>query len=477
MKGDKRYSLLIILFVPVLIFFLIYVLPQNTAKIYVQNYYVDLICLAVTICLLIQSYISKKSDIFSPFVFFSLIYITMFYVTPMYDILRGKIEWFGVDLFEYGIEGSLYALIGYIVFWCTYTYRFTLNKKNKIIDKQMTEQNSIKYFEKNGMLMFIIIGFYVCLIANIFYLVLSGGNSVVYILSLGVFGTSNATSTMDNIGAISMLSYALPSFTLLYIEYGKNRILKILYFLIMFELQVARGFRFFILQIMVMFIAYYYIKNGKKPKLIQIIAAFIFAIVPILIMTLFRNSIRMGGGMDLSSINGKVILDALDAAFWDNLRIYKNFYALIKVVPNVTPYLFGKQMIIYTAVMFIPRAIWPGKPGNPGTEAQMVALGRNAVIGGSAYPGLGEYYYECGICGIFFWMALFGAWLKRIENRYRFRSTSLVDYMIYSTILGIVLQFVIRGYTPSNFWMLIFAMIPYWVVKRFFMKKVEITHE
>ena len=195
--------------------------------------------------------------------------------------------------------------------------------------------------------------------------------------------------------------------------------------------------------------------------------------IPILLMTLFRDSIRSGGGINFSSISFNILLDAFDAAFWENLRIYKTYYGVIKAVPEMTSYLFGKQMIIYTMIMFIPRAIWKGKPGNPGTKAQELGINEIAVKSGSAYPCLGEYYYEFGILGVMFWMGIFGWWLQNLQIKYRFGAKSNVDLMIYTTIVGTILQLVIRGYTPSNFWMIIFSMLPFLIIKKFFMRKIK----
>ncbi len=190
--------------------------------------------------------------------------------------------------------------------------------------------------------------------------------------------------------------------------------------------------------------------------------------IPVILMTLFRNEIRSGQGMDLSIVNSGSIVEALDAAVFDNFRIYKTYYGLVKAVPKMTDYLYGGQMLMYTAVMFIPRAIWPDKPGNPGTEAQLLALGQAAVDGGSAYPGLGEYYYDSGVIGVIVWSGVFGLWLSYMQRRYRYSAESPVDLMVYSTVLGLILQLVIRGYTPSNFWMVVFCMVPYWGIKRMF---------
>lgn len=436
----------------------------KTESIYIANYWIDALYLILCSAIFGWKICIGKFDLFSPITIFSVLYIIMFFFMPMYDICINEVLWFGQDLFGYGIKASTIAFVGYVSFFCFYITKFSYRRfpKNQYIDSHQIQI-------KGKMLVpVIVIGYMVCLIANIYYMVFSNGNSVLYILTLGMLGSAGQHSVGENIGAISMLSYSLPSFTLLYVEYGNKKILKIVFFALMFVLQVARGFRFFIIQIVVMFGAYYFLRANKKPRLKDILILGICLMIPIVLMTLFRNGIRSGQGMDLSIVNGESIVDALDAAIFDNFRIYKTYYGLIKAVPQMTNYLYGGQMIVYTAIMFIPRAIWHSKPGNPGTAAQLLALGNAAVVGGSAYPGLGEYYYDSGIIGVIVWSAIFGLWLAKIQRRYRYSAKSHIDLMVYSTVLGLILQFVIRGYTPSNFWMFIFCMIPYWGIKKIF---------
>ncbi len=432
--------------------------------IYTANYWID--ALYLFLCSVFFSYgiCTKKFDLFSPITIFSVLYIVMFFFMPMYDICVGEVSWFGQDLFGYGIRASTIAFIGYVSFLFFYLTKFTCGRfpKNRSGDEQRIQIKGKK------LVPVIVIGYMVCLFANIYYMVFSNGNSVLYILTLGMLGSAGQHSVGENIGAISMLSYSLPSFTLLYMEYGNRKILKIVFFALMFVLQVARGFRFFIIQIVIMFGAYYFLRENKKPRIKDILILGVCLIIPVVLMTLFRNGIRSGQGMDLSIVNGESIVEALDAAIFDNFRIYKTYYGLIKAVPQMTNYLYGGQMIMYTAVMFIPRAIWHSKPGNPGTAAQLLALGKAAVDGGSAYPGLGEYYYDSGIIGVIVWSAIFGLWLSKMQRRYRYSAESHVDLMVYCTTLGLILQLVIRGYTPSNFWMFIFCMIPYWGIKKMF---------
>lgn len=447
---------------------LLLIMDGNIEIMYRKTYFVLSVCIIACLILYLKYYLEGTIDIFSPITLFTMVYVVMFYVTPIYDLLIREYTWFNVNLFDQSIRCSFYALIGYVCFFIAYKYRFVTNRCEKLYKKEYTESEIICFENGNSdqILLFAVIGYFICLLANIYYLVSSGGNSVLYILTLGMMGNSGKDMT-SNIGAISMLSYALPSFTLLYVEYGKNKFLKILAFFLMFELQVARGFRFFILQIVFMFGSYYFIKEKKKPKFSQILIILTVTGIPLILMTVFRVSIRSGEGMDLAILSKDVFSDALDAAFWENLRIYKNFYAIVKVVPSQTPYLYGAQTILYTAIMMIPRAIWPNKPGNPGTVAQEIALGKSAVLGGSAYPALGEYYYDIGLLGIVIWMSIFGLFLSRIEDRYRYKAVTKVDLMVFCTVLGNVLQFVIRGYMPSNFWMLVFCIIPYWFVGKY----------
>lgn len=453
-----------------LILILLFILSSNIEKVYEKTYFVLSGCMIVCLGLYLKYYSEGDIDIFSPITLFTMLYVVMFFVTPIYDLLIREYTWFNVNLFDQSIRCSLYAMVGYFCFFISYKYRFIIYKREKLWVKKNTESKKTYLVNDdsnhNRIILFTVVGYFICLFANIYYLVNAGGNSILYILTLGMLGSSGKDTVAD-IGAISMLSYALPSFTLLYVEYGKRRLFKILAFILMFELQVARGFRFFILQIVFMFGSYYFIKENKKPRFSQILIIFLVTGIPLILMTVFRVSIRTGGGMDLATLNSEVFMDALDAVFWENLRIYNNYYAIVKVVPSLTPYLYGAQTIRYTAIMMIPRAIWPSKPGNPGTVAQELALGRSAVLGGSAYPALGEYYYDIGLLGIIMWMFIFGFFLKKVENRYRYKSTKKVDLMVFCTVLGNVLQFTIRGYMPSNFWMLIFCIVPYWFVGKF----------
>ena len=288
-----------------------------------------------------------------------------------------------------------------------------------------------------------------------------------------MFGGGGTVQTTEaSIGFISMFSYSLPTITLLYWEFGKSKILKVILFVPMLMLQVARGFRFFILQIAITFFAYYYIKNKKRPKFADIFITFLILMIPILLMTLFRDSIRGGKGIDISTLDISTVRYAFEAAVWDNFRIYQNFYGMVNVIPSQYPYVFGRQMILGTIFMVIPRIVWPGKISSYGGYGLSTLIG-SRIAGGQAYPNVGEYYYAGGIIGVILCMGLYGMWMRRVKNKFMYSKNPL-DVIKYSILLGVNLQLIIRGYTPSNFWYVFFAILPIWIIRHFGIKREKI---
>lgn len=465
MKARKKNTTIMFMFGMVVFILLTAMFPNYDNKIYEINYLIDLICLVVLFWIYLVGYLLNKYDFLSPITFFSALFFFMFYVAPIYDLLTEEILWFNVDLFSYGIKGSLYAFLGYLCFYVAYVLSF----KNKADDFTATINYSYVNDDRSNYRLkaLIIAGYAICLLASIFYVVKTGGQSLLYIFTLGLFGKGNTGDVTNNLGFVIMLSYCLTSFTLLYCEYGNSKFLKVLFFILMFQIHVVRGFRFIIIQIAITFVFYWILSKNSHLKKSLVISFLLLVLASIIIMTMFRNAIRDGDGVDVEKLSLEPIKTALDDAFWDNLRIYKNYYALIKVVPEETPYMYGKQMFVYTIIMLIPRAIWTNKPENPGTTAIGVALGTVAVKGGTAYPCLGEYYYEFGLVGIIVFLTIFGLWMKKSEYRFRFCNRGKIDLMKYCTLVGLILQIVIRGYTPSNFWLVVFSLIPYWIAEHY----------
>lgn len=460
------------IFTPFLPFFFLLLLallyPAEAGEIYRNNYIVDSISVVVVLSLIII-YIKKNGfDMFEPIYFITIIYAALYFVTPIYDILTGEYLWFGYNLFKYGVKSTLIALTGYIVFYIFYVGEFTSKTDSKISVKYKQEGISSNSNIKNTELIIIaaLIIYAVSFAANVWYLLKSGYTSLTYILTMGLIGTeATADETFDNIGFVSMLSYCLPTATLIYWEYGNSKPLKIILFVPMFMLQITRGFRFLVVQIAVTFFSYYCIRKEKRPKVINILIAFAVLMIPILFMTMFRDTVRMGEGAAISSVDGESVKEAFDQAFWDNLRIYKNFYGVVNAVPEKFGFVYGRQMLIGTIVMLIPRIIWPEKISTAAGVGLEHIIGSNLKGTGQAYPNLGEYYYALGIVGVIVFMALYGWWARKVKTKYLSVSAGGINNILFSVLLGANLQLIIRGYTPSNFWYLVFSILPIFIVK------------
>ena len=115
--------------------------------------------------------------------------------------------------------------------------------------------------------------------------------------------------------------------------------------------------------------------------------------------------------------------------------------------------------------MVVPRIVWPNKLSTQAGMSLDVLIGRNFYGTGQAYPNLGEYYYAMGVAGIVFFMAIYGIWAKKMKKLYTKSDITGIDIIYYSTLLGTNLQLIIRGYTPSNFWYLLFSVLPVWCYK------------
>ena len=127
----------LILLIAVITFAAFY--PGDQQNVYVRNYIVDGILGIVSLIIYGVSSIKKHYILFSPITVISMLYITLFFFTPMYDIVLCEYRWFGVDLFDYGIKGSVIAFVGYIAFVAAYNIPLKNKKKSFFGDPKKTQ--------------------------------------------------------------------------------------------------------------------------------------------------------------------------------------------------------------------------------------------------------------------------------------------------------------------------------------------------
>lgn len=464
---DGRKSIVVVqLVINFVIVVVLALFPIHAEKVYIWNYIADAGCVLIVI-ILYANYVSRNGfDIFDPIFLITVLYGFMYFVTPIYDILTEEYTWFGYYLFPYGVKASFIALSGYVSFYLVYTTTTFSTSGLRSLQREPAKKETSD-FHQNDMIVSAILLFYIfSFIANLYYLLHSGYGDIPYILTMGFMGSGKSGfEQQESIGFIAMFSYCLPTLVLLYWNYGRNKVLATVLFVLMMMMQVTRGFRFLVVQIVISFACYFYLTKKKRPRLCHIALLLFVLMIPIILMTMFRDGVRSGDGVALSGITGESIRKAIEDAVWDNFRIYNNFYGMVHSIPHTYGYVYGRQILIGTLVMVIPRAIWPNKISTKAGVDLDLIIGSRLAHTGQAYPGIGEYYYAFGIAGVIIFMALYGFWMQQCKKKYMENSADELDIIIYSVLLASNLQIIIRGYTPSNFWYVIFSLLPVFMVR------------
>ncbi len=435
---------------------LLVIQPSGISSTLISNWVVDVLCLFIAGISLAILNSNGKCDLLSAPFFVGTIYIIMFFITPLYDIYIGETTIFeATDIFDYGIIGSLVALAGFIIF-C-----FVYNKKCEVIanPRILTLREDVRAYIEKIAISFWLIEF----IVGIVCVVVTQGFSVSYILTFGLYGDANAYETSATfLGFICQFTRGVVPLSLIIFALSKKK--KLIYGIILLTamFEMINGFRYMIVIMICGFFFFNYISKSKKVDPVRLIVLSLVLCFVVGIVGYSRNSVRTGAGFDGGGFGFQDIMDAL----LGNFRIYKSYYAVIKAVPSMTPYLYFDQMLIYTMIMAIPRMIWPNKPLNPGTAAQYYGMGQTAVDSGYAYPNLGEYYYSFGTFGVLFFMGWFGYWLAKTTNKYRTHALNIFDIVKYCITVPLTLQLLIRGYMPSNFYLIIALYFPCWYLSR-----------
>lgn len=461
-KNKKsRFLLAILVYMSIFFFLLIISLVIDTTYDAKKLFNV---CIAaymiIGICLIIHIGTSG-GDFFEPITIISILYMMLFVFEPMIDICENNLKWFGGNYTSFGIKGTWIAVAGYLFFFIGYrTKRFSFapsshNELRYNVKKETKEVEDNAYYAKVAIVFWI-----ACYFLSVLFLLLSG-KSLAFILTGGLTGNGDLLESRKMLGALSMFSYCLVGAWMLYFVYGKNKSLKVITFILTVFIYYIRGYRFIIIIFALAPIVFMYLYKQKRPRLVTIIGAIIVMIIFVGFAAAARNSVRYGGGISSDMVNWDAALEQVK----DNFRIYKTYYALVGYVPQKTNYLHGQQIFLYTALMFVPRIIWKSKPEtSAGLYLIRDAISESAFLSGTAYPIIGEFYIEFGSVGVVIFMFLYGYLNKSWMNKYGL-SYSKFDQIMYSILLLSNFQIVIRGYTPSNFYMVIFFVLPLLFIK------------
>lgn len=448
----KKISMLII----ILLILLMYILniPSVLGLEYRQMYYFLLICYFLYF---LETVIVVKNikDIFDPLFLVWLLYYLIFSIRPLNDIINGGIfSSSGKDISSGCYKGTLLFILGFIFLLLGYIL--------KLKSEFFLIKNLNKKIKKNRKTLIIAISIWCVSLGMVMIYFLGNGFTLSYILTMGMNGEINVDEK-PSLMIFSIFRSCLISSWLYIAIISKNKSLKIVTFFIGLMIMLSMGGRTAALIYIFIPIIYFYTSRMKLLSLKTVIVGVIFIISLCVVMEMTRTGIRTGQGFELKEITFEKIMSPFD----HELTTYKIFYALVDSIPEKGSYSYGKGMIIYTLVLMIPRALWHGKPYPPIYDIIGISIDDTAVKGGAVYPNIGEYYAEFGIIGVFFFMFIFGRFLKFIK---RLRMTSVGNthsLILYSVLYMSILPLVTRGFTPGNFYQILAICFPIFIISKF----------
>lgn len=453
----KKYSLAVVVFLMIStlsILPLYYFKPNNlTPKLY-NCYYT--IVFQIVIYLFIWCYLllRKKVDILEPIVLITVIHLLLFIITPIISLYSNELLWFDKNLWNGCIKGTWLSTLGYFLLVIGY-----YSTKQKREFKKTKKIINFKTIYKLSLIIWLF-----CFVCNIIYL-LSEGKNILYILTLGGNGTVDTeklnTSAFSFLGVVS---YGMLSAYLYVYQYSNSKLIKLILFYLMISSFLIRGFRFIIVAVIIAPIIFNYLKKEARPSIVSILILLIFLAILVGVVEGTRNGLRAGNGIS-DSISSLINFEYTKDVIIENFSIYKTYYGIVQNFPLIMDYTYGQLMIVYTLVMFVPRGIWPTKPYPISQKVNAIAVSEYASSAGTAYPYLGEYYHEFGMLGICFFSFLFGKICGKLKNYMCYME--IHSLILYSAICPLLFQIMIRGYTPSNFYMIVFSILPIIILKKY----------
>lgn len=425
-------------------------MPTNLSAQLHKNYIFLVVAYFLYTYFLWITFVRHKIDLFEPLVFVSAMYFALLIFAPMVCIIRGTTLILGADTMGGCIRGTTIFLISFFFFFIGYYKKGSRKEKRKKIDG-----NGV--FDKCQLMLLFWVG---CLFLTIIY-DMSEGKSPLYILTFGQAGAVAQEQSDSSLQILINFSYSLlGAWLYLWKEWESHDIVKIAMYLITLSVFATRGFRFILVIALFAPVVLHYLINKKRPNIFNVIVVCILILSFMGSFESIRNNLRTGTQITEVTTGTDALWDVFDSDFCT----FKAYYGVVEAFPQKMNYTYGKQMLLYTAVMMIPRALWKEKPYPPTHEVATVAMNEVAAKSGMAFPNIGEFYFEFGPIGVVVCMFIFGVLCSNLKVILK-KADDIEDLIIYSVTFLALVQIIGRGYIPSNFYLLIFLNLPMFLLE------------
>lgn len=398
----------------------------------------------------------KSYDILEPMNIVVFLYISIFAIRPMNDIINNDFYEFGVDTLGSSVIGSLIVIVSLLFFYVGYYYKIKgLSFEEKVNSEKNRDSQSTDWIINKSFIIWSI-----SFVFSVINLTLSGHN-LSYVLSFGSM-TSGEEEITSGIAALTYFAYSMIGPWLYICVYSKSKILKVVLTFLMLSIYLIKGTRIVLLAMLMGGIVFYYLYNKRRPSFKSVIIGCITLVLFMSFIQISRNSVRYGQGISIDMICENI---GVGNVFDSDMTTYKAFYCIIDTYPDKHDYTLGRAMILQTFTTLIPRSIWSDKPVAVIREVIENSVNSSAAKAGRAAPGIAEYYFEFGIIGCCICMFILGLLFKKWKTLFT-NSKSIDDYILYSILYGLMFQLIIRTSTSASIYQYLFTVLPVIFIKK-----------
>ena len=409
--------------------------------------------------------LKNKIDLFEPISMVIFISLFLFVISPMIFLINNDTAINNVYMFTGSSKATILYTISYFAFALGYFKNGYIKQTSAKSDATLYKINQ---YNTSKVLFFSYLGWVVCFLLSLVYNIFVKGFSLAYILSLSLVENTESYSTYTPLKFLINFSYCLIPFWLYIMIYSKYKAIKIAITALTTIIYFMDGSRFiFIILFGSLYILRSIVKN-KRPSAKFIFSSISVVVVFFSILVFIRKGVRDGIGFSLSSFD---IREQLYETFYTNANIVMPFYAIVDKMPSIYAHTWGKGYFLEPFYYFLPRFLYPNKPG---AETADIVVAMNNASGfeiaqrwGMATPNFSELYIKFGYFGCIIGMFLFGNLLRKIKKLYVKNNASIHDLIYYVIIFTTLFQFLIRGYMAMNVFLILFLLLPVYLVKSF----------
>ena len=412
--------------------------------------------------LLMYAGICRNLHLFEPLTIVTVIYAGIFILKPIVDLRQGELMEHGIHVLPGGARATALFVLGYTVFYFSYYLHHRKIRFSRREDEPVRlETERVRLDDPSEVRVVYLYALWAAVYVLCLLSMLSQGLSLRFIFSFGAEGVRETESTSSVLQFLSNFGVTLAALWLIILNRSKNLAGKVIITAFCAVYVLMRNARWLALVFLASPVTLYYLKRNRQPKLRWVFLIGIAGLAVFGWMQANRYGLARGRAMVFWGLRDLTLSNLL-APLESDLSTYRAFYSMVSRFPAEHHYLMGSTFL-YTIILIVPRAVWPGKPDNPVRNMIEASLNTRARMSGTAVANLGEFYANFGVLGILIGMYLFGWALHALKRRLREAvSDDQQEFLqLYAIIYPLLFQWVARGNFCGNFYLTLFACLPF----------------